>query len=367
MEPASPEERVETNCLMQTSAPALPIPGLVAPALAQAADSVIASSILPLQRSPQPAESSRSAKAKLPSLPSRSPKVVGPYLAEALEERLATYRKELRRCQEEFSEEAVHELRVATRRLLAQFVLLSCVAPSTSLEKARPCLKRRIAALGDLRDTQVQLAFMDEQAIRFPELEPLRAWLRRREARLVKSAARKVTRFRTKKLGKWITAITQDLAVSAGNGRARKQLASDVVRAMADAFAEVVKRRRAIDLADMGTIHQTRVAFKRFRYMVESLSPGFTGLTKRQLRALAYYQRRMGIIQDLEVMKRCVERFVDEHKDAESGLRPFRRYLLQRRTRALRSFLKSADRLFEFWPTARLAAPGQLSRPQNAA
>jgi CHAD domain-containing protein len=284
-----------------------------------------------------------------------------------LEDRWNSYRKTLRHCQDDFSEEAVHELRVATRRLLAQFVLLSCVAPSADLEKARSSLKRRIAALGDLRDTQVQLSFMDQQSARFPELEPLRNWLWLREDRLIKSAAKKVNRFRTRKFGKWIAAMTDDLTARAENARARKLLASAVARATADAFAEVVRRRRAINLADLGTIHQTRVAFKRFRYIVESISPALTGLSRRQLRALAYYQRKMGNIQDLEVIKRCLEKFVSDHKNSESALRPFCQYLRQRRTRALRSFLKSADRLFEFWPTARLAALGHLSRTQKAA
>jgi CHAD domain-containing protein len=357
---------------MQPNAPAPPPPGSTVPASLHAPDAFPNSSILPLPRSQQrtgdaAAQTGRSVTTKLPFVPGRLPAAVGPCLAETLEERWTSYRKELRRCQEKFSEEAVHELRVATRRLLAQFVLLGCVAPSTGLEKARPMLKRRIAFLGDLRDTQVQLSFIDRHAGSFPELEPLRAWLQSRERRLVKSASKKIDRFRTKKLGKWIAAMTEDLATSAGNVRARKQLASAVARATTDAFAEAVKRRRAIDLADLGTVHQTRVAFKRFRYIMESLSPGLTGLTKRQLRALAYYQRRMGIIQDLEVMKRSVERFVSEHKKTESALRPFCRYLRQRRARALRSFLKSADCLFEFWPPARLAAPSHPSWSRKAA
>ncbi len=90
------------------------------------------------------------------------PAAVGPILAAALESRWESYREQLRRCQEEFSEEAVHELRVATRRLLAQFILLSCVAPSAALEKARRILKRRLAVLGDLRDTQVQRLFIEQ-------------------------------------------------------------------------------------------------------------------------------------------------------------------------------------------------------------
>ena len=295
------------------------------------------------------------------------PVAVGTVLATALDRRWQSYREQLRQCQQKSSTAAVHQLRVATRRLLAQFALLSCVAPSAALEKARRILKRRLAALGDLRDTQVRRIFIDQQAASFPELVLLRAWLHRRERRLVKSAAEKVSRFKTKKLEKCICAMIEDLATNAGGFRAQRRLASAVLRAAAKAFAEAVERRRAINLADLRTIHQTRVAFKRFRYMLESLSPGLTGLSKRQLRALAYYQRKMGIIQDLEVMQACVARFIRENKKREALLRPFGRYLRRRRVRALRSFLKSADRLFEFWPPAARAARGDSVSTRNAA
>ncbi|MCX6926986.1 MAG: hypothetical protein NT154_27830, partial [Verrucomicrobia bacterium] len=90
------------------------------------------------------------------------------------------------------------------------------------------------------------------------------------------------------------------------------------------------------------------------RYMVESLSPALTGLTKRQLRTLAYYQRKMGIIQDLEVLQAFIAGYVRENKRGADLLRSFCGYLRRRRTRALRSFLKTADRLYEFWPPAKL-------------
>ena len=293
--------------------------------------------------------------------------VIGPYLAKALDSRWQSYREQLQQCQEKFSEHTVHELRVATRRLLAQFTLLDCVVPGTALEKARRTLKRRLAALGDLRDTQVQRAFVDQKAATFPELVLLRAWLDRRERRLVKSAAGKVKRFKIRKLARWISALSADLAANTRGARAQARLGSAVLRATDRAFAEAVERRQAIDLADLRTIHQTRVAFKRFRYMVESLSPTLTGLSRRQLRTLAYYQRKMGIIQDLEVMRRCVAEFIHGHKKAEPLLRRFCCHLNQRRARALRSFLKSADHLFDFWPPARLAAPGDTGSARNAA
>jgi CHAD domain-containing protein len=292
---------------------------------------------------------------------------VGPILAAALENRWESYREQLRRCQEKFSEGAVHELRVATRRLLAQFTLLSSVAPGAALEKGRRILKRRLAILGDLRDTQVQRLFIEQQTIRFPELLLLRDWLKRRERRLAQAAAEKVNRFKTRKLGRWISALIGHLTTNAGRSRTQSRLAIGVLRATANAFADAVDRRQAIDLADLRTIHQTRVAFKRFRYMLESLSPGITGLSKRQLRTLAYYQRKMGIIQDLEVMQACVARYTRGDKKREALLQRFSRHLRERRARALRSFLKSADRLYEFWPPPGLTAQDDSVPTRNAA
>jgi CHAD domain-containing protein len=297
----------------------------------------------------------------------QAPVAVALVLAAALESRWQSYCEQLRRCQEHFSEEAVHQLRVATRRLLAQITLLSCVAPGAALEKARRVLKRRLAALGDLRDAQVQRLFIEQKAVSFPELVLLRAWLQRRERRLSKSTAAKVACFKTRKLERWTAVMIEGLTANARKSRVQSQLTSAVLHAAAQAFTEAVERRRAIDPADPQTIHQTRVAFKRFRYTVESLSPGITGLSKRQLRALAYYQRKMGIIQDLEVMRACVAKYTRGDKKRDALLQRFSRHVLQRRARALRSFLKSADRLFEFWPPTALAARDESVPTRNAA
>jgi CHAD domain-containing protein len=292
---------------------------------------------------------------------------VGPCLAEALQARWKSYREQLRDCQADFSEEAVHELRVATRRLIAQLVLLGCVSVNPALEKTRRILKRRLVALGDLRDTQVQRAFISRETARFPELALLRKYLERQERRLAKAASSKVARCKTRKLEKWIDALGLELGADPRGSRGQSQLAAAALRATASAFAEAVERRQAIDLADLQTVHRMRIAFKRFRYMVESLSPHLTGLSKRQLRALAYYQRKMGIIQDLEVLQHCVADYLQEQPAAETLMQPFIRYLQRRRSRALKSFLRSADLLFAFWPPAQLIAARESVATRNAA
>jgi CHAD domain-containing protein len=363
------EEYLERAHLPQSKVIALPPPSVAAPAVVPSATQV-ASPWLPPPPPQRPAEATDGFNERLslrpPGTPKHGPVAVGPYLAQGLDGRWQSYRRQLRKCQEKFSEGAVHELRVATRRLLAHFTLLSCLAPSGALEKARRVLKRQLTSLGDLRDTHVQRLFVEQKTATYPELLLLRSWLKRRERRLVESAAEKVDRFKTGKLEKWIFTMTAELMADAGGKKRQCRLEPIVLRATAQAFAEVVDRRRAIDLADPITIHKTRVAFKRFRYMVESLSPGLTRLTKRQLRTLAYYQRKMGIIQDLEVLQAFVAGYVRENEKGAALLRPFCRHLRQRRARALRSFVKTADRLFGFWPPAALASRGWAAATRHA-
>jgi len=62
----------------------------------------------------------------------------------------------------------------------------------------------------------------------------------------------------------------------------------------------------------------------------------------------------MGILQDLEIIEWCITDFVRKDEGIGTLLDPFSRYLQATRARALRSFLKSADDLFEFWPPARV-------------
>lgn len=279
---------------------------------------------------------------------------VGPFLVTSLCTRFESYRGQLRGCQEKFSEEAVHELRVATRRLMAQIVMLACVIPGKAAENTRMLLKRRLKALGELRDTHVQRLFVEKQMLRFPELIFVRDFLQRRERRLERAAAEKVKGVKTRKLEKWVMRLSEHLVGNRARPTESARLSAAVVQAANQAFAEVVRRRQAIDPVHASTVHRTRIAFKKFRYMVEALSPDLTGMNKGNLRALARYQKRMGILQDLEVMQECVQAFAQQHQGMETLLESFNRYLQTRRARSLREFLKSADDLFQFWPPGRI-------------
>jgi hypothetical protein len=67
------------------------------------------------------------------------------------------------------------------------------------------------------------------------------------------------------------------------------------------------------------------------------------------------------------VIQACAARYLRDNPKQEKLLRPFCRYLRWRRTRALRSFVKSADRLFGFCPPAKIAMPGSSPATRETA
>lgn len=268
-------------------------------------------------------------------------------LAASLRNRWVLYLGRRDRFQQDPSEDAVHELRVATRRLIAQFDMFAAVLSCPAAEKARRVLKRTMKPLGRLRDIQVQKLFIAEHLDEFPELTLLNEHLHRREhARLV-DAASKISALKVHKFEKWISLMFQDLADKTANAHHEARLSAAVIHALHQAHATVIRRRRAIRSAKPETIHATRVAFKKFRYMVEALSPGFTGFDEQQLNTLAAYQRRMGAIQDLEIIQASLENFIRKYDAAEEFMRPFLRRMHRLRTQALASFLNHAQEIHQ--------------------
>ena len=98
-------------------------------------------------------------------------------LLDAVDARWKKYRSELKTCRTEFSGEAVHDLRVAVRRLLAIFDLLRSVIHHPRIQRIRRELKDQLDNLDELRDVQVLLADISEFVHDVPELTIFREFL----------------------------------------------------------------------------------------------------------------------------------------------------------------------------------------------
>ena len=282
------------------------------------------------------------------------------HLSESLQTQWRRYRKQLKRCQRKFSEAAVHKSRVETRRLLATVELLCAFFPERDLKKARRALKDHLDSFDKLRDTQVQLVYVEHLLRTNPAAKKFCAWLREREERFIGESRKAVRKIKTRRLGKRISTFQQELQ------RLRKDTKPERAFSMAQgairlAFARVAQHCRHVRASDTETIHRTRIAFKRFRYMVEALAPMLPAVTDQHRQAMRGYQSMMGDIQDVEVLLATLDKFIKHGSDDTYTQRLLIEFT-RRREQLIRVYLIAAGKLQQFWPLHSASEPTTSNR-----
>ncbi len=309
------------------------------------------------------------------------------FLAGALKRQCKCYRKELKRCQRKFSENAVHQSRVETRRLLSLLELLVPFLPGARLDKIRTGLKRHLDTFDDLRDAHVQLQLLRKWHCPYPEAKAFERHLRKCEKRFDRRTRKDIKRIKTKRLGKWIAACREELRMPVvaattgtdGAGFSRSagspgvparsdpvslippQIRDSLFHSVDAAFQNALDHKNRIDPERTKTIHRTRIAFKKFRYMVEVLAGFWPIASSRRLAAMHAYQTLMGDVQDLEVLLRAFDKFSKKkelesfpgsgaRKRGSSAPRTFRDELFRRREQLNQHYLSKAGLVYSFWP-----------------
>ena len=261
----------------------------------------------------------------------------------ALDQRYQRYAAERKRCREEFSEEAVHDLRIASRRLLALVELLRAVNPQLNLKNLRAIFKDQLDSLDDLRDTQVMLAEFSETVEVLPALIPLLKFLRKREHRLLEAAEREVHAFKLNSIARQIESLRSHLAVLKGE----EDLGPRLLPALDEARLKVSQRLQAVDPAQPFTIHRVRIAFKKLRYMLEIVAPILPGFPDEQFKTMHDYQASMGEIQDVEVMLRTLADYADGHQGYDPL--PVRQFYEARHSESINAFVEDMQEFVTFW------------------
>jgi CHAD domain-containing protein len=274
-------------------------------------------------------------------------------LLEALENRWKAYLAELKRCRGEFSNEAVHDLRVSLRRLLSLVQLLNSVEPRPRLRKLSRALKAQLDEFDELRDTQVMLAEISETILELPGLEPLRIHLERVEKRSLKDIRKKLRKLDLKETTRRIRKTHDSLAAEE-----KADLAAPILQSVDDAFLVAKQRLARVDPAQPASIHRVRVVFKKFRYMVEIVHPLLEGFPEANLKRMNGYQTLMGEIQDAEVFQQTLAEIhsaassLDASPPLSTSPEPVQRYYDSRHADAISAYLKAKDMLDDFWRPA---------------
>jgi CHAD domain-containing protein len=240
---------------------------------------------------------------------------------------------------------------VAARRLLATIELLEGFLRPKIVDEVRCRIKEHLDIFDDLRDTQVQLVAVNGLQPIFPAARNFCEWLKKREARFRKKTCNCVKRSKTKPLAKLIVAC-DDVFDRELEKRSRKAGATLLVRSIDKAFRQTTRLRERIRTVRPKTIHRTRVAFKRFRYMMELLANDLPA-DEKMLAEMQHYQTMMGDIQDAEVLLRSFDKFVRKKNIRAESATQLQDELVRRRDWLIKVYMDAAGQLREFWPVGR--------------
>src|SRR5262249_28416 len=146
--------------------------------------------------------------------------------------------------------------------------------------KARHALKRHLDAFDDLRDTQVQLLIIGRMRRSFSAARLFHDYLREREQRFARSSRQNIRHVKTGRFAA-VTADSRREVKARRKQQSARQTSALLLRSVNRAFARTLALCRRIDPRRTLTIHRTRIAFKRFRYMVEVLAGSLPAANKK--------------------------------------------------------------------------------------
>lgn len=270
------------------------------------------------------------------------PMNVGTVLLAAVDTRWKKYRSELKTCRTEFSSETVHDVRVAVRRLLAIFDLLRSVIHHPRIQKIRRELKDQLDHLDELRDVQVMLADISEFMHEVPELSLFYEYLLKKEGKLLRTARKQIKSLKTGSLAARVEKVLGMVELLP-----EQNLKENLLEPVDDAYMRALRYYAMIDVEKPTTIHRLRIAFKKFRYMIEIIHPLLEGFPDGNFQKMHDYQGMMGNIQDMEAALQQLSDFADSKPAVE--LEIIHSHYTTRLKQSLFNYLEDKGELLNFW------------------
>jgi len=213
--------------------------------------------------------------------------------------RATRFREQLKRASADpTGDEAIHDLRVAIRRLLAWIAVREALlGPDMRLREARSSLKALMVPLGKLRDAHVKRDWILQIAPEGDEPSYLYA------VQVASDVLRWESRVRKRLGARYNRRLRVPLPGGAGGLGRRLEAAILAPDLLGRLEREVVKHREAaLDPAHPEALHRMRLAFKKYRYAAEVLLPLFPKATEETAKRLHAFQTLLGTIHDFDVI-----------------------------------------------------------------
>ena len=245
------------------------------------------------------------------------------FAANVLHERLTTLQQALVQVRKEGDIDAVHDARVASRRLRSGLALLEEATGRKKFRRWRRQIRNVTQALGELRDTDVQLLLVNHR-LEQPEVaengQAGLTWVQQRLQRKRKQEYRQVRkdigRLRRKETLEAMAEAWQKWQEGENTGSAMDPVVRDQARPLVLAhLAETELLNDPLPPAEQTEeLHALRLALKRLRYTLEFVAPAFAGQLDGYVTTLKGLQEILGDLHDADVWVTRLPRFLTKQE-----------------------------------------------------
>ncbi|MBN1201953.1 MAG: CHAD domain-containing protein [Anaerolineae bacterium] len=228
--------------------------------------------------------------------------------------------------------EAVHDMRVATRRMRSAFRLFGPFFDRKATRPYRKELRRVAKSLGRVRDLDVFMEKAERYLADHPDtnLTPLfNEW----NNGIKKSRRSLVAELDSKRFSRFVSHFHAFL-VTPGEGASSMPDPAEAVafqvrhiapRLIYERFEQVRAYETVMDNADLPTLHALRIDFKRLRYTLEFFREVLGPEIKQVIDETKTMQDHLGDLNDTVVAIEILREFVDQHREKLSGVPQFMR------------------------------------------
>jgi CHAD domain-containing protein len=262
---------------------------------------------------------------------------------------------------EGLSNDDVHDLRVALRRCRSMAAGFRAIDPDTNWKKMRREATELFDSVGELRDCQVTMEWVEQLGPRErPLTQAVAAYLRGQETGLKEQAAAAIRDFDVSEWQRWTRILPERVAHLPPGSEAFRALAVDQLN--------TARRMQAPALKTLGPaqFHRLRIELKKFRYIVENFLPREHELWEKGLKTV---QDLLGEIHDLDVLRETVVKVASQlaPEPADPWLEIIR-YERNVRVDRYRESMSGKNSLWVLWrsglPRGRAARQASIERLQ---
>jgi CHAD domain-containing protein len=220
--------------------------------------------------------------------------------------------------------ECVHRMRVASRRLRSVLPLLATSLSRQTCARWRKQLRRVTRTLGAARDTDVEIACVQQflhdsaSAEEHAGVERLLLRLEQRRQALQGPGVKALERFAAGQLGeemeerlKQVASQSESYGVDVPGRRVYQRTRKSILKRLnaLEAYAPYVAQPECVK-----ELHAMRIAAKRLRYTMQALAPLYPDELAEPVQAARLCQTKLGDIHDCDMWVDTLPRFLEEEQ-----------------------------------------------------